>query len=135
MSLMTELLKKPPSLSTVARYTALNGILYLGAGALLAAWPGATQVIFKDADFTGHEGALIRVVGMTVMVIGWLYLFGGRSAARPFVAATVFDRVVLVPAVLLPLVVAGVFPHLLLAFAILDPTLGILAWLLLSREN
>ena len=41
----------------------------------------------------------------------------------------------LVPLVLLPLVVAGVFPHLLLTFAIPDPTLGIVAWVLLSRES
>jgi hypothetical protein len=30
---------------------------------------------------------------------------------------------------------AGVFPHFLLAFAVLDPTLGIGAWLLFSRSD
>jgi hypothetical protein len=99
------------------------------------AWPGATQVLFRDADFIGHEGALIRVVGMAVMGIGWLYLFGGRTGARQFGAASVLDRIVLVPAVLLPLVVAGVFPHLLLTLAVLDPTPGVVAWVLLSREK
>jgi hypothetical protein len=39
-------------------------------------------------------------MGMTVVVIGWLYLFGGRSGARQIVAASVVDRLVLVPAVL-----------------------------------
>src|SRR5258708_37504683 len=74
-------------------------------------------------------------MGMTVMVIGWLYLFGGLSGARRIVAASVLDRVVLVPLVLVPLAIAGVFPHFLLAFAVLDPTLGIGAWLLLSRSD
>jgi len=45
----------------------------------------------------------------------------------------VFDRLILVPLVLVPLVIAGVFPHLLLAFAILDPTLALGAWALFSR--
>jgi hypothetical protein len=72
-------------------------------------------------------------MGMTVMVIGWLYLFGGLSGGRRIVAASVLDRVVLVPLVLVPLVVTRVFPHFLLAFAVLEPTLGIRAWLLLSR--
>jgi hypothetical protein len=70
-----------------------------------------------------------------VMVIGWLYLFGGLSGGRRIVAASVLDRIVLVPLVLIPLAIAGIFPHLLLAFAVLDPTLGIGAWLLLSRSD
>jgi len=73
-------------------------------------------------------------MGMTVMVIGWLYLFGGLSGGRRIVAASVLDRVVLVPLVLVPLAIAGVFPRFLMAFALLDPTLGIGAWLLLSRS-
>jgi len=57
---------------------------------------------------------------MAVAVIGWLYLFGGRSGARQLVAASVFDRLTLVPVVLVPLAIGGVFPHLFLAFAILS---------------
>jgi hypothetical protein len=93
------------------------------------------QTIFRDAAFVGNEAALIRVVGMTVMVIGWLYLFGGLSGGRRIVAASVLDRVVLVPLVLVPVAIAGVFPHFFLGFAVLDPTLGIGAWLLLSRAR
>ena len=63
---------------------------------------------FGERAFIGHEAALIRVLGMTVGVIGWLYLFGGRSGARQFVAASVIDRLVFVPAVLAPLIIAGV---------------------------
>jgi hypothetical protein len=70
---------------------------------------------------------------MTIGVIGWLYLFGGRSGARQFVAASVIDRLVFVPAVLVPLAIAGAFPHLLLTFAIFDPSLAVGAWMLLRR--
>jgi hypothetical protein len=69
------------------------------------------QAIFRDAAFVGNEAAVIRVMGMTVMVIGRLYLFGGLSGGRRIVAASILDRVVLAPLVLVPLAVAGVFPH------------------------
>ena len=69
-------------------------------------------------------------MGLTVVVIGGLYLFGGRSGARQIVAASVVDRLVFVPVVLGSLAVAGVFPHLLGTFAILDPALAIGAWVI-----
>jgi hypothetical protein len=47
----------------------------------------------------------------------------------------VLDRVVLVPAVLVPVAIAGVFPHVLLAFALLDVSLGIGAWVLHDRKT
>jgi hypothetical protein len=135
MSLIEDLLERPFDQAITSKYTAMNGLIYLGAGTLVVIWPGMVQTIFRDAAFVGNEAALIRVIGMTVMVIGWLYLFGGLSGGRRIVAASVLDRVVLVPLVLVPLAIVGVFPHFLLAFAVLDPTLGIGAWLLLSRSD
>ena len=135
MSLMKDLLERPFDQAMTSKYTVVNGLIYLGFGALVLIWPGMVQTIFRDAAFVGNEAALVRVIGMTVMVIGWLYLFGGFSGGRRIVAASVLDRVVLVPLVLIPLAIAGVFPHFLLAFALLDPTLGIGAWLLLNRSG
>ena len=134
MSFFSDLLEKPAGLSTASKYSVMNGFIYLALGALLIVWPGAVQTIFMDAPFVGHESALFRVLGMTVAVIGWLYLFGGRSGARQLGPASVLDRVVLVPAVLVPIVLAGVFPHTMGAFAILDPALGIGAWVLHNRK-
>ena len=128
MHLVADLLAKPAILSRASSYTVMNGVIYVCAGALLILWPGATQAIFRERAFVGDEAALIRVMGLTVVVIGWLYLFGGRSGARQIVAASVVDRLVFVPAVLLPLAIAGVFPRLLGTFAILDPALAIGAW-------
>jgi hypothetical protein len=135
MALIQDLLEKPSTLSAASKYTVMNGVVYLACGALLIVWPGAVQTIFMEPAFSGHEEGLIRAMGMTVAVIGWLYFFGGRSGARQMVAASVVDRLVLVPAVLVPLAIAGVFPHLLVTFSILDPTLGIGAWLLLRRRT
>jgi hypothetical protein len=88
-----------------------------------------------DPAFVGHEEGLMRVIGLTVVVIGWLYLFGGRSGARQIVAASVIDRLIFVPAVLIPVAMAGVFPHLLLTFAGFDALLAMGAWLLFARRR
>ena len=135
MSLIAALKESPSALATSSKFTSLNGFLYLAAGFLLLIWPGAVQTLLRDPEFVGREAALIRLLGMTVAIIGWFYLFGGRSGGRQIVAASVLDRIILVPLVLVPLAMAGVFPHLLLTFAILDPLLGLIAWYLLAREE
>ena len=132
-SLINDLLEKPTNLSPASKYTAMNGLIYLTGGVLLIVWPGLTQTLFMDRAFVGDEQGLIRVMGLTVVVIGWLYLFGGRSDARQVVAASVVDRLIFVPVVLVPLAIAGVFPHLLLAFAFLDVALAIGAWVIFGR--
>jgi hypothetical protein len=133
MSLINQLRHKQTSLTTASKYTALNGMGYLVVGAILIVWPGVTQTLFREPAFAGHEEALMRVIGLTVVVIGWLYVFGGRSGARQVVAASVIDRLVFVPAVLIPLAIAGVFPRLFLTFTLLDASLAIGAWILLAR--
>jgi hypothetical protein len=47
----------------------------------------------------------------------------------------VVDRLLFVPAVLVPLAMAGVFPRLLGTFAILDPVLGIGAWVIAASRS
>ena len=70
MSLMDDLLERPFDQAITSKYTAMNGLIYLGFGALILVWPGMVQTIFRDAAFVGNEAALIRVMGMTVMIIG-----------------------------------------------------------------
>ena len=135
MSFFSDLLEKPANLSTESKYAVMNGYIYLAIGATLIVWPGVVQTIFMDRPFVGDEGAIFRVTGMALAVIGWLYVFGGRSGARQFGPASILDRVVLVPGVLVPLVIAGVFPHTLGAVAILDPTLAIGALVLRNRKT
>jgi hypothetical protein len=99
VSVIKALLEKPPKLTTASKCTAVNGFIYLAVGFLLIVWPGATQTLFMDPPFAGHEEGLMRVIGLTVVVIGWLYVFGGRIGARQIVAASVIDRLIFVPAV------------------------------------
>ena len=135
MSLLTDLAQVPEHLPTASRFTAWCGIFYAGNGLLLLVWPGVVQTVFRDPEFAGREQALVRVIAMLLAVVGWLYLFGGRTGGRQFVASTVLDRLVLVPLVLIPTALAGVFPNVMLTFAVLDPVLALVAWRLLSRDN
>jgi len=135
MSLLQDLFEVPSSLSAASKYTVANGIFYFVSGALFTIWPEQVQVIFREPTFIGREGDLARVTGMLLGVIGWLCIFGGRTGGRQFVAATVVDRILIVPLVLVPLVVRGVFPHVFLTFAILDPALAIGAWLILDKTR
>ena len=80
MSIIKALLEKPPSLTTASKYTALNGFIYLAVGLLLIVWPGVTQTLFMDRPFAAHEEGLIRVIGLTVVVIGWLTFSEGVLA-------------------------------------------------------
>lgn len=135
MPLLKALLAKPASLSGASRFTAANGLLYMSSGLLLVAWPGVIQTIFMEGAFAGREEGLVRVLGLTLGVIGWFYFFGGRSGAEQIVAASVVDRLVFVPIVLVPIALAGIFPNLLFTFAILDPALALIAWVLFRRDN
>jgi hypothetical protein len=134
MSFLKILMDTPDRLSTTSKYTVLNGWIYLAAGALLIAWPGVLQAVFMERDFVGQEGGLIRVIGLLLVVVGWMYYFGGRTGAPSVTAASVVDRLIFVPAVLLPLALSGVFPRLFIAFAVLDPLLAIGALVLMRRE-
>jgi hypothetical protein len=133
MSFTSDLLEIPATLSRASKWTAMNGYIYLTLGALFILWPGAIQTIFRDEPFAGHESALFRMLGLTIAVIGWLYLFGGRSGGRQIVPASVLDRWILVPAVGVSVALSGVFPHAILAFVLLDASLALGAWILRSK--
>ncbi len=133
LSLLSALLERPAKLSAASRYGVINGYVYLGFGGLLVVWPGAVQALLRERPFVGDEQGLFRALGLAVFVIGWLYVFGSRT--RQFAAASVVDRLIFVPAVLVPLAIAGIFPHMCLAFAALDISLAVGAWLLLCRER
>jgi len=134
MSVLNAIFQPPPAdLSVPSRYTAFNGWIYLTIGVVLIFWPGLVPTVLRDRPSVGSEAGLIRGLGLAVVVIGWLYLFGGRIGSRPLVAATVIDRWIFVPLVALPLAYAGVFPHLMVAFTILDVSLATGSWLLLRR--
>ncbi len=132
MSLLKTLMQTPGKLSTASKYTILNGWIYVATGATFIAWPGMVQILFMERAFVGYEQALMQVIGLALLVIGWLYYFGGRTGQPSVTAASVVDRLIFVPAVLMPLALAGVFPHLLIAFSLFEPLLAVGAWVLIG---
>jgi hypothetical protein len=72
MPFTEDLLATPSQWTRESRYTALNGFIYLFLGTLFIVWPGAIQTLFRDRAFVADEGGLFRVLGLTVVVIGWL---------------------------------------------------------------
>lgn len=135
MSLFAALGQKTPNPSTAAKFTTYCGILYMALGLTFLVWPGAIQTLLFESPFVGREEALFRIIGMVVLIIGWFYFIGGRTGSPAFIAATILDRLLLVPLVLIPTALAGVFPNVMFAFAVLDPTLASIAWYLLAQAK
>lgn len=135
MSLVTMALEKPTRLTTASKYTVFNGIVYLGLGVTLILWPGAIQTLFRERAFVGDEPGLFRALGMAVSLIGYYLVIGGRASSRQATAASVIDRLTVVPLVLLPLAIAGVFPRFMITVVIVDACLAISTWALLRAKS
>jgi threonine/homoserine efflux transporter RhtA len=135
MSLVTMAFEKPTSLTTASKYTVFNGIVYLGLGVTLILWPGAIQTLFGERTFVGDEQGLFRALGMAVSLIGYYLVIGGRAGSRQATAASVIDRLTVVPLVLLPLAIAGVFPRFMITVVIVDACLAISTWALLRAKR
>lgn len=124
MSFFAALLARPTPASRLSRYIVANGLFYLPTGALFLVWPDAFGLVGVP-PFVGAEAALVRVIGMVTMIIGWFYIFGGRTNTDSFALCTVVDRL-FVPVVLVPLWATGQLPAgIALPFAVLDPVLGL----------
>lgn len=123
---------EPPT--RLARYTQVNGLIYLALGLTLYAWPGLLNVLGAD-PLQGQEPGLCRTIGLAIAIIGWFYVMGARTNRDSFGLATFADRI-LVPFFLLPLAFADqVDPMIVLPFAILDPILGIGAFVIWKRQS
>lgn len=118
------LLAAPPA-TPLGRYTQANGVLYMVMGLCLFAFPGIFTALGAE-DFEAGEEGLVRTLAFVLVVIGWFYVMGGRTAADSFGLATVVDRVIVVPAFLVPLALTDtVDPWIVMPLAVLDPLLGL----------
>ena len=129
------------ALTPLARYTQANGLLYLALGFVVYVWPevmslvGAHPLEGQEPALAGDHIVKFANVGLSVAIVGWFYVIGGRTNRDSFGLATFADRI-LVPFFALPLVLAGhVDPMLVLPVAILDPILGIGAFLIWKRQS
>ncbi len=130
------MLSRPDQPATpLSRYTVANGAFYVVVGLVFFAAPGVLLLLPDVGSFQGQEEGLFRAIGFTIAIIGWFYVFGGRTNADSFGLATVGDRL-LVPIFLLPLGIMGQIPmSLAAAFSILDPVLGLGAYVVWRRQR
>jgi hypothetical protein len=135
MSLISLALQKPAGLTTASKYTVVNGAIYFGLGLVLIIWPGLIQTLFRERAFVGDEQGLMRVIGLVTLLIGYYLVIGGRSGTRQTTAASVIDRLTVVPLVLMPIAVSGVFPRFLIAIVIADFCLATSTWMLLRADT
>ena len=135
MSIVTIAFEKPTNLTTASKYTVFNGLVYLGLGVVLMLWPGAIQTLLRERAFVGDEQGIFRALGMAVALIGYYLVIGGRAGSRQATAASVIDRLTVVPLVLLPLAIAGVFPRFMVAVVIVDFCLATSTWMILLAET
>lgn len=130
-------LLRAPAGTPLSRYTSANGILYVVLGIGLYAFPTLVEAGGAD-ELTGGEPGLLRLAGFSLAVIGWFYLMGGRTGATSFGLATVLNRIVFVPAFLLPLALTDTAdPYVVVPIVVLDLVLGLGAlaiWLTRVRE-
>jgi len=135
MSLISLALETPATLTRASRYTVFNGLIYLGLGVGLIIWPGLIQTFFRERAFVGDEQGLMRVIGLVSLLIGYYLVIGGRSGSRQATAASVIDRWTVVPLVLLPIAMSGVFPRFLITVVIVDFCLATSTWMLLRADT
>lgn len=135
-SFFSELTRRGEAPSTrLSRYTERCGIFYIALGVTYLLWPSVQVSLGMLQPFQGQEEALVRVIGFTLAIIGYFYVFGGRSHHPAFGLSTVLDRL-LVPAVLFFIYQVSTIELMLIGpLALLDPLLGIGAYVCWRRDE
>lgn len=131
-----EALTEARPLSRLSKYIVANGAFYMLAGVVLFLAPAdwVALALFLDG-FHGYEEGWARMVGFTLIVVGWFYVMGGRTGATSFGLATVVDRAI-VPVAMMSLYLTGKAAlGMVLAVSILDPLLAVGAFLIWRAEE
>ena len=131
--LFQTLAERAPTSSPAARFTSASGVFYLAMGLAICAAPTLIPTLFFEPAFAGREAGIFRLIGWVMAVVGWFLFIGGRTGGRAFVAAGIVARLA-VPLVVVPLGMAGVFPHMMYVFGLLDPVSAAVTWRLLARS-
>ncbi len=132
----SQLLERPAQPATrLSRYTERCGYFYALSGALFLFAPGLLVLVGVMPPFQGQEEGLIRIIGFTLGLIGYFYVFGGRTQHTAFGLSTVLDRLLVPFFILFIYQVSEVALLLVLPLALLDPILGVGAYVLWRRDE
>jgi hypothetical protein len=117
------------------KFTEGCGFLYLFIGSTFFFFPNLQVQIGLIPAFQGQEEALLRFVGMTLAIIGYFYIFGARTNIKSFGLSTVVDRLLIPFLILFVFSMSEINLMLVLPFAILDPTLAVIAYMLWRKDE
>ena len=131
-----QLMKQPNSPeTTLIQFTKACGYLYIGIGFLVLLFPQGVIHLGILSGFQGQEEGLLRILGLTLSIIGYFYCFGARTHATSFALSTVLDRLLVPFVFLFVYLVSDVHLMLLLPLAILDPILAVVAIFLWKKQD
>lgn len=122
--MLKELLAPPPPATPLSTYTTINGMVYMLMGLSFWIWPYALELFGHPALTPATQGP-IRGIGIAVIQIGWFYVWGARTRNVAFSLASVVNRLVFGPVLILPLVYMKLLePTLGIPFVVIDMILG-----------
>ena len=113
--------------SRLIRFTENCGYMYILIGSLFLFVPNSLVMLGLTPTFQGQEEGLIRIVGITVAIIGYFYIFGARTHSRAFGLSTILDRLLIPFLLSFVYLVSNVELFLLLPLGVLDPVLALIA--------
>ena len=73
---------EPPT--RLSRYTEWCGYAYAAMGTLIFLWPDSQVALGFSPPFQGQEQGLVRTLGFVLLLIGYFYVFGGRTHRNCF---------------------------------------------------
>ena len=132
----SELLARPERPRTrLSRYTEACGYLYCLLGLSFLVFPSGQVHLGLLPPFQGQEEGMMRVIGFALTLIGYFYVFGGRTHQSSFGLSTVVDRLLVPFAMLFIYLSSEIELMLILPLGILDPILGLGAFYLWRQDQ
>ncbi|CAD7954764.1 unnamed protein product [Amoebophrya sp. A25] len=123
-------------LSTLAKWSFIQGGIYIVLGLLMEFFPALFPAIFLSDQKKATEG-WFRAFGFAVFYIGLFYVFAGIADNSKFAAASIIMRIIIVPGLfVVPLYCMEAIPGgMAVFFGIADPTLAIMTLILYYRQH
>ena len=132
----SQLMARPEAPQTrLSRYTERCGVVYISLGLAAFCAPALLVTLGWSAPFEGQEEGLIRLMGFLLIVVGYFYIFGGRTHQTAFGLSTVVDRLLVPFGLGFIYLVSEIELMLVLPMAALDPLLGLGAYVCWRRDE
>ena len=122
--------------TNLIKYIEFNGIIYMVIGLSFFFLSNTLSSLGIIPRFYGKEEGLIRLLGFSILIIGYYYYYGARTHNVSFCLSTVIGRLVLVPIFFSILIMNNAVDiEFLISPLILDSLLAIGAFYFWKKES